>query len=234
MPHVSQTNGVPAWHRRLRLPAYRLVDASKYSGAPTQTISYWYRQGENLAAALGSREPGAALSYLQLVEVAFVKTFRDAGVSLQRLRRAREFIAQRFATDFPFARFDFQTDGYHVFMELDEAEPELGLEKLYVAADSGAQTGWPLIVKQRFRQFDYVDLDGTSLAVIWHPSEAQPDVIIDARKSFGAPTVHGVPTWALAGRAVAGESLGEIAYDFDLDDNLVREALEFEGVKAVA
>lgn len=234
MPTARQQSSVEPWRRRLYLPAYTISDAARYAGANTQTVSYWFRGGGELGPALGGKEAGKALNYLQLIETAFVKTFRDAGVSLQRLRRARAYVQQRLKSDYPFARHDFQTDGFHVFMELSEIEPELGVDQLFIAADTPNQPGWALIVKERFQQFEYVDMDGDSLAVVWRPSEKQPAVVIDARKGFGAPAVEGVPTWALAGRARAGESIGEIAFDFNVSEELVSEALEFEGLTLAA
>ena len=56
-------------------------------------------------------------------------------------------------------------------------------------------------------------------------------VLIDPRIAFGAPMVNGVPTWAIRGRWIAGESIEDIEEDFSLDKNFVVDGLIFEGIK---
>jgi uncharacterized protein (DUF433 family) len=46
--------------------------------------------------------------------------------------------------------------------------------------------------------------------------------------------VFGIPTWAIKGRRVAGESTQEIADDFGISKNDVAAALAFEGVELAA
>lgn len=69
------------------------------------------------------------------------------------------------------------------------------------------------------------------MALKWHVAGLDKPIIIDPRVSFGSPNVKGVPTWILKGRWEAGESVGEIAEDFDLSKDYVTEALAFEGIQ---
>ena len=78
----------------------------------------------------------------------------------------------------------------------------------------------------RVLKFDYED----GLAVRWHVAGKDSEVIIDPRIQFGAPSVDGVPTWAIKGRWEAGEDLADIADDFGISRALLRKALTFEGV----
>ncbi len=223
MSLTTETPSAPAWRRRLTLPAYSTAAVARYTGASPQTISSWYFRDGGLGPALGGRERGSPLNYMQLIEVAFVQTFRETGVSLQRLRRARQYVAQVFEAEYPFATYRFKTEGHRVYMDLHDEEPELH-DELLVAADEHGQTAWAPAIAERFIQFEYID----DLAIRWRPAPALPDVIIDARLAFGAPTVGGVPTWALRGRAEAGETLHEIAQDFGVAPELVEQALDFE------
>ena len=224
MPEVKQS-APPAWLRRLYLPSYRIADAARYSGTSPQRVSYWHRGGGKLGPALGGKEKLAPLSYLQLIEVAFVATFRDAGVSLQKLRRTREYVAQVFKVDFPFARLQFKTNGLEVFLDLATEFPDLGLDVVVTASQHGQQA-WRDVVLDRFAQFEYDTAN--NLAIVWHPSPRHPLVSIDPRKQFGAPAIKGVPTWALASRRIAGESVAEIGYDFNLEDHEVEQGLDWE------
>ena len=165
------------------------------------------------------------LSYLELIEVAFVATFRGLGVSLQRIRRARDYAAQVLKSEYPFAEYSWLTEGHQVLLDLRAVEGDASAGRL-VAADSDGQDAWKEVVSDRFHQFDY----DNEIALIWHPASRGSPVVIDPRVSFGAPCVKGVPTWALKGRWDAGESVPDILEDFGLSEDEIRYALLFEGV----
>jgi len=219
-----------SWHRRLYLPAYTVAQAARYAGTHPQTVSYWHHKGGELGPALPGKEQGQLLSYMQLVEVAFVATFRRLHVPLQKLRRARAYLAQVFDFEYPFAQLRLKTDGYHILMNLQEVEPDSDLQRLIIA-DANGQMAWEGLIGERFNEFDY---DQQGLAITWHPRGRQSLVVIDPRVSFGAPIVHGVPTWIIRGRRSAGERITEIADDFGLQESDVIQALEFEGLKEAA
>ena len=229
MPTESEFRSKP-WLRRLYLPAYLVRDAARYAGASPRTVAYWHYGGASLGPALPGKKRGEALSYLQLIEVAVAATFRRVGVSLQKIRKAHDYLGQRFQKEFPFAELIVKTEGQHVLMDLLQIEPDTELETLIVA-DAYGQLAWQGLISDRFAEFDYND---EGLAVRWHLVGRDSAIIIDPRISFGAPTVNGIPTWALGGRAKAGESLAEIADDFELEPDQVNQALSFEGVETAA
>jgi uncharacterized protein (DUF433 family) len=165
---------------------------------------------------------------LELVEVAFVATFRALGVSLQRIRRAREYLAQNFHKEYPLAQLTLKTEGHHVLMDMLEVEPDIQIRALIIA-DTHGQIAWQSMVADRFAEFDYEE---GGLAITWHVAGRDSPVLIDPRICFGAPTIKGIPTWALKGRWEAGESIKDIGDDFLLDPPDVLAALRFEGLKA--
>ena len=85
---------------------------------------------------------------------------------------------------------------------------------------------WKDVVSERFHQFDY----DNGIALVWHLASRKSPVMIDPRVSFGAPSVGGVPTWALKGRWDAGEGIADIQVDFGLSEEDTRFGLLFEGV----
>jgi len=225
----AQRRSIEPWRRRLYLPAYTVADAARYARTHPQTVSYWHYGGRALGPALPGKERGKPLSYLQLVEVAFVATFRRLGVSLQRIRRARDYLAQRFESEYPFAEYRLATEGHHVLMDLQQAEPDAEVGRL-ILADANGQTAWRDVVAQRFAEFVY-EYD---LALVWRLGGPDSPIVIDPRVAFGAPTVRGTPTWALKGRWEAGEDVDDIQADFSLRRDDVLQALAFEGVKQAA
>ncbi len=231
MTTLVSVRGEP-WRRRLYLPAYSVSEAARYAHTKPGTVSYWHYRGGRLGPALPGRERRRPLSYLELVEVAFLSVFRSFGVPLQRIRRAREYVAKTFSFDYPFARYRFMTEGYHVLLDLEEVEPNRK-EASLIVTDAGGQLGWAEAMGHRFMEFDYED-GGEELAIRWHVAGRTSPVIIDPKISFGAPTVNGIPTWAVKGRYNAGESVIDIQDDFGLEEDEVAAGLAFEGVPLAA
>jgi uncharacterized protein (DUF433 family) len=220
-------NDAEPWRRRLMLPAYQVKDAARYARITTQTIRNWQRAEGGRAAALARRAKGAALSYLQLVEVAFVSVMRGMGISLAEIKDTRDYVAQQLQSEYPFAQHRFLTDGQNIIMELRDLEPGAAPDKL-VLVGKGGQLAWKEIIARKFAEFDYRE----GLAVRWHVAGKDSPVVIDPQVAFGAPAIRGVPTWAVSGRKEAGESDEDIAQDFMIDVAEVRKALAFEAAGA--
>ena len=196
--------------------------------AHPHTVSRWFRGQQPVF------EPGkqlrAALSYHQLVEVAFVASFRLVGLSLQRIRKAHEYLAKMFHVEYPFAQLELKTDGVHILKELEDREDHHA--RKLVVADRAGQEAWPEVIAERIAQFEYE----FGLALRWHPRGSGVPIIVDPRISFGAPIVEsaGVATWVLRERYESGESLRELEDDFSVPARELKAALEFEGVRLAA
>ena len=216
----------PPWKRRLYLPAYSLAESARYAETSSRIVSHWYYYQGQVGPAITGKEKRKPLSYFQLIEVAFVATMRKANISLQKIRKAREYASQTFGVEYPFAELQWQTEGKHLLLELKDILGDSELGKLIVADKSG-QEAWKPIMAERFMQFEYED----NIALKWHLRGLKNPIIIDPRISFGAPTIHGLPTWTIKGRYEAGENIQEIRDDFSLDVNDIIVGLAFEGIK---
>src|SRR5262249_27354413 len=220
---VSENLSEP-WRRRLFLPSYQIGEAARYADISPQTVAAWHKIDRPL---LSNKERRSALSYMQLIEVAVVAAFRRAGVSLKRVRAAREYIQKQLKTEFPFAQYRFKTEGRRLLVDYQQVEGDKGRGR-HLMADEGGQLEWNDIVGPLLKEFDY---EGDGIVIRWHVAGPKSPVVIDPRFSFGAPTVKGTPTWVIVGRWDAGESMADIAGDFNLSEQDIRGALEFEGVK---
>lgn len=209
------------WRRRLYLPSYQLAEAARYAQISPQTVAAWHKIEK---ATLSAREKRAALSYMQLIEVAVVAAFRKMDVPLKRIRAARDYAKTTLKSEYPFAEYRFKEEGKHLWLdsgELEEVKPGTVL-----SADQHGQLAWESVIG-RLREFDY---DGHGIVLQWHVAGRKSPIIIDPRIAFGAPAVRGVPTWILKGRWDAGESDSDISDDFGIAKTEVRDALKFEGV----
>jgi uncharacterized protein (DUF433 family) len=205
------------WRRRLTLPSYQIGEAAAYAGVSPGTVAQWHRIE---AALLKQREARSALSYFQLIEVAVVAAFRKAGVPMRRIRAARGYAQNELKSEYPFAQYRFKENAKHLYLDSQQIDVKPGT---VVQADEGGQLEWESIIG-RLREFDYED----EIALRWHVAGEGSPIIIDPRISFGAPAIRGTPTWIIRGRFEAGESNSDIAEDFGIEPDQVREALKFE------
>lgn len=212
------------WIARLEVPNYRLGEAARYARIAPGRARSW-EAARNSGSVLQRRAPGGSLSYLQLIELAVVKAFVDAGIKLRAVREAREYYAKQFGTKHPFAVHRFKTDGKDLIADLSEIIGPDGADNL-VNANRGGQIEWGAIIGDRLREFEY---EG-DLAVRWRVAGEGSPILIDPRIAFGAPTVGGKPTWLIKDRWNAGEAIDYIARDLGLRAPDVRAALSFEGV----
>ena len=228
MATLTAVRGAEPWRRRLYLPAYQVHDAARYAQTSAQNVGYWHYRGGHLGPTLPGGERRKPLSYLQLVEVSFVATFRALGISLQRIRRAHDYAAQVLQSEFPFAEYRWQTEGRFMLLDLKEVEHEPLFGDVVILGDVYGQEAWQDLLGDRFAEFDYEDKAG--FAITWHVAGRQKEVVIDPRVAFGAPTVGGIPTWAIKGRYVAKESIEDILTDFGVTEDQCKDALRFEGI----
>lgn len=213
------------WKKRLVIPSYHVQEAARYARTSPQTIRHWQSGGDLVQRAISTRDPRAALSYMQLIEVAVVAAFRKAGIKLAEIRASREYLANVLKSEYPFAQFDFKTSGRSILMDYSQVDKKHGKGKL-LEPGRGGQLAWDEIIGGLLKEFEY----DKKLALKWHVAGAGAPIIIDPRIAFGAPNVNGVPTWILKGRWEAGEDVREIADDFSLPPKVVNDALRFEGI----
>lgn len=215
------------WRSRLFVPNYKIREAAQYAHLSSQTVASWHtKPGSNKRSTLSTKDKGASLSYLQLIEVAVVASFRKAGVSLKKIKSAREYVAKQLQVEHPFAEYRFKSDGKELWMDYAQFEAAAG-DKTLLAASQKGQLAWTDIIG-RLQEFEY---DGEGLAVKWHVAGVDQDILIDPRIQFGAPAIDGIATWVFKGRWEAGEPLDEIADDFGVPNSAVLQALKFEGVE---
>jgi hypothetical protein len=107
-------------------PSYRIAEAAHYLGMPLATLRAWvlgqpYQtpSGRRLFAppiGIAQRQP-PLLSFLNLVEVHVLDAIRrEHHVSLQKVRKALQFLRERFPSPHPLADQRFMTDGLDLFI----------------------------------------------------------------------------------------------------------------------
>lgn len=161
-------------------------------------------------------------SFLDLVDLLFVKRFLDYGLSLQKLRRALDEAKEILGTDH-FARQSFFTDGKNICLKVKEKGDAI-LELL-----SGGQWVISDLIKQLAHQIDFDK--STEFARRWFPFDGNRLIVLDPLISFGQPIIadKGITTENIYDLFIAeGEKIQPICEWMNLPSKEVEAAVKFE------
>jgi uncharacterized protein (DUF433 family) len=213
---------------------YSLPEAARIIGTNPRTLRQWAKTYRYTARGVTyTHEPviyryledEGVLTFLELIELYFVRLFRSAGVSMPVIRKAAQAAAQRFDTPYPFAVKRFDTDGTSIFATLsDQPGDHLLTEDL-----ARGQYAFTEMVRPYFRKLDY---RGNAEALRFWPRDHDGRIVLDPRRQFGAPidAETGVQTRALYDAVTAGrgQSFEEVARWFEVPVAAVEAAVDYE------
>ncbi|MCC6452389.1 MAG: DUF433 domain-containing protein [Acidobacteria bacterium] len=224
------------------LPAYSLKDASRYVDVPLNTLRSWIR-GRSYPTEKGRQfwqpiiqRPSAretALSFTNLIEAHVLSAMRRIhNVQMVTVRKALDYLSKQFDSIHPLAEHDFETDGLDLFVA------KYGQ---LINVSKGGQIAMKEILEIYLKR---IERDENGLARQLFPftrlstSQHRDDpkiVAINPLVAFGRPVISGtgIPTTIVAERYKTGESIREIADDYQRTTVEIEEAIrcEFE-VKA--
>ena len=206
---------------RVGVGLYSVPEAARLAGIPTQKFRRWLDPLKGLVPNTPFRKE-QTLTFLELMELHFIKMFRDHGVSLQTIRRAAKVAAQTFATSHPFAVHRFDTDGRTIFATLADSEKD----QILVEDLRHGQYVFDTIIRPFFKKLEYDQDD----PVRFWPLSTTGRVVLDPERRFGKPidAPTGVPTSTLFRAIEAGEEVPCVAAWFDVPIEAVFAAVEFE------
>lgn len=220
--------------RYLGVGLYSYAEAARIIGVAPSTLRSWVREyyyevegrRYHRAPIIRRHFPDQPiLTFLELIELLFVKLFREHGVSMRAIRLASHRAAEMFETDYPFAVRRFDTDGRRIFATLkDVAEDGTLIQDL-----SRGQLAFETIVRPFFRKLEY---EGNMAALTFWPRERGGRVVLDPRRNFGHPidAETGIPTRVLYDAFVsdAGHSVEAVADWYEVPVAAVEAAVSYE------
>lgn len=196
---------------------YTPAEAAALIKAPVAEVRRWAfgyarrRRGERveygplIRTELPELDGHQALTFVELVELMFIKGFRRAGVSWKNIHEAAAVAARLFQTEHPFAMREFFSDPTGVYTRLREAH---GGESLVRLAGHGQHVLGDVVLPY----LGQLDFDPLEMPTRWWPMGREARVLVDPAVSFGSPVVAeaGIPT-----RVLAEALQAEAAYDAD-------------------
>lgn len=216
------------------LPAYTIADASRYIHVPKATLRSWFvgrtypRRGgvaESGRLLAPAGRAGPPLSFLNLVEAHVLRALRtEHDVSLAGIREALEIAEKRLGVERVLLSETLLTSAGELFIE------QYG--ELISLSRSG-QFAMKRMLQAYLRR---VAWDDKHIPVRLFPflrdtGDAGPSpIVIDPRKGFGRPTIvgSGVMTHVVTDRIDAGETIEELARDYDVPPAHIESAILFE------
>ena len=213
-------------------PAYAVAEASRYLKLPAATLRSWvagrrYPKGKGVALSQALIHPPQKdpllLTFWNLIEAHVLRSLRtEHGVSIKDVRKALSYAARTEKIDRLFLHKDLRTDAGRLFLqkygELIElpASGQLAMRKIFEAHLKRVEWDeWQFPV--RLYPFISGETGGRPIA-------------IDPKIAFGRPVVlrAGVSTGIIAERIDAGETVAELADDYDLSASEIEEAILYE------
>jgi uncharacterized protein (DUF433 family) len=210
---------------RLSRAIFTLREAAGYLDVPKSTIHAWARPaaGQPLITVFPRHGAQATVPFIGFAEAYVLAAFRRAGVPPQRIRPAVDALSRNIGLDHALASKRLYTDGAEVLYDYAADRNENDLLELVVVRTGQHQ--FTEVVRDYLKRITYGS-DGWASRVRL-PSYQRAEVIVDPRSAFGLPlVVHGgARVEDLVDRFVAGDSVADIAYDFDVPPEEVEDVI---------
>ncbi len=220
METIIKSNG--NWRTQ---PMYSFKEVSRLSGVSVSTVKNWLcgytvAQGDVKPLFKGHPTEEKACSFLQLIEIVVAAKFRKAEhESFKTVRLAYDNARKLFSLDYPFASMDLKVIGGHIVHIL--RIPGVSLQAL----DQPEQFTIPNLVQEAIAQLEYE----YELAARWYPAGKDIPIVVDPRISAGLPIIkgRGITVEAIQKRFQAKQKMEFIERDFELEHDVVEEAIRF-------
>jgi uncharacterized protein (DUF433 family)/DNA-binding transcriptional MerR regulator len=217
------------------LGLYSIAEAAKLARVPVASLRRWvfgYRyKHEGLHARVrpvitadhvNLPDGERVVTFRDLIEIQFVHSFRQHGVSWPMIRRAADAAVRLTGDDHPFSSQKFVTDGRTIFADVAQSLKENKLLDL-----SSNQVAMRNVLLPSLRaQLDVGELGANR----WWPLGRRRQVVIDPARQFGQPISvrEGVPTSVLSAAYSATHSFKKAAAWYEVTEAVVRTAVQFE------
>jgi uncharacterized protein (DUF433 family) len=237
------------------IPLYGFADTARYLKLPVITLRSWvygrnYRKGgekrKSLPVIKLPDKNTPLLSFMNLVEVHVLSAItRVHKVQFNKVRntlRTLERLNNNASDLHPLANNDFWVDKFDIFVE-EQGD--------YICTSRDGQIVIKEVIEQYLLRVDR-DVDLSAFRIYPFSKEllfsslkdtpktvlenSPKNISIDPLIAFGRPTISGtgIATNVIAGRFGAGEKIENLAKDYEIDEDKIQEAIDYEGTSRKA
>lgn len=215
---------------------YPRAEAARLTGAPSRSITRWLRGYISSAGVelppmwtsdVDDPKGELTLSFRDMLDVGAVHQLRRLGLSAQLLRRAIARASELLGTAHPFSSAAFKTDGASLLLQIDREAGEPELMNVLTS-----QREMHAIIERSLRHVEFAGMD----PALWRPLGAQSGIVLDPRRSFGAPIEEetSIPTATLAQAVKVEGDPQRVAHLYEVPRRAVNRAIRFEAWLAQA
>jgi uncharacterized protein (DUF433 family) len=211
---------------------YAPSEAARVSRLETKRVRRWLG-GYNFRSSKGElRHSGPvfprehdgetlALTFMDLVEVLYVRAFIQLGVNMRKIRLVHQDARAEFHVQHAFAVKKFESDGCSIFYRFTH-RGDRKLEDRYTKQLVNRIVFDPLMKK--------LEYGATGAAARYWPMGKNSPVVLDPRLAFGEAILakSRVPTRVIYLATRSGESTQRIAHWYKIDLSEAEAAIEFE------
>jgi uncharacterized protein (DUF433 family) len=222
------SNGTNELFECLDAPAYSISITNRLTGINRWSVSRWLRGykyvgGEQSPVVKSTIPTGLPYaSFLDLIDLLFVRMFIERGFPLQTIRKALDDARKHLGTNH-FARSSFFTSGRDIILELPKDD--------YVALLKAGQRAIGEIIEKLYDKLDFEEVTQHGFVCRWYPNGRDGLIMIDPQISFGRPTLmgYGVATSNIYDLYLGEkEQLEPVSEWFNIPATKIQTAVQFE------
>ena len=223
---------------RFAQPLYTFAEAARFVGMNQVTLATWTkpprrhqtspRKGDTHCAVVTALPPRSGdlrrIPFIGLIEATVVEAFRQTGLSLQRIRRALNVLAEQDELEHALASKHLFTDGADILYDYAARNEELQIRLLTLTEVNTGQRVFHEVILNYLERIEFADGWATGLVL---PITKRPLLKIVPNIAGGNPLFMegGAPLSAVFSRFVAGEPVDSIAEDFEIPADHITESL---------
>lgn len=213
------------------MPRYTIPDASRFLGATTRTFRRWVdgyeftashrtvpTVGKPIIHSASDERRAPRLAFVGLVEGMVIRALKEAGLSLQALRRITRTLQTDFGDEWALASHRLtlsgsqKASGPEVLWDYAERH---GDQEVLIALDT-KQRVFAEVVKDYLERIVYIDEYAGQLYL---PITRERLLLVDPYRNFGRPMFasNSTPVEPVLDRVDAGEPVRSVARDYGLD-----------------
>jgi uncharacterized protein (DUF433 family) len=200
---------------------YDSDEIARLTGVPVRDVSRWASAPEHGGGLLFPVDR-RLFTFWDLITVRVTATLLGRKVPLSHIRDARDHLTTKVDSDWPLAHFAVLSRIANVGRSVYVGDGDDGED--WFDATLGGQLPLDVVVEPLLQRLKF---ENHKLATEWSPREG---IVLRPTVGAGTPCVEGtrIPTALLADLAAQGESVVDLADDYELTPDVVRRAIAYE------